>query len=147
MNWGHLKREQRIAATEFQLEEELPGGSQDPNTHPCLPKPGQSFSPSAPTASTLGFLLLLSGELHCISVFFRLSWGHSPAFGLLLGCNPISATPSPTWPWSHTASCEGKALKVFLRLLLSKDVLVQLKWNRALFSLPARLCVCVGVCI
>lgn len=24
---------------------------------------------------------------------------------------------------------------------------MQLKWNRALFSLPARLCVCIGVCI
>lgn len=120
---------------------------QDPSTHPCLPKPGQSSSPSASTAPTLGSLPL-SGELNCISVFFRLSWGHSSASGLLLGCNPISASSSPAWPWSHTASCEGKAFKVFfLRFLLSKDVLVQLKWNRALFSLPARLCVCVGVCI
>lgn len=65
-------KKQRLAA-EFQLEEELPGGSQDPNTHPCLPKPGQSSSPSAPTAPTLGFLLLLSGELNSISVVFRLS--------------------------------------------------------------------------
>lgn len=44
-----------------------------------------------------------------LNIFFRLSWSHSPAFWLLLGCNHISASSSPAWPWSHTTPCGTQA--------------------------------------
>lgn len=134
---------ERIAA-EFQLGEELPGGSQDPNIHSCLPNPGQTSYPTAPTSHTLGFLLLLSGELSSISVFFRLSWGHPSAFWLLLGCNPISVSSSPAWPWSHMASCKRKAFSFGFfcpRMLLSS-------WSESGHHFPCQQgCVCVLGCV
>lgn len=44
-----------------------------------------------------------------LNIFFRLSWSHSPAFWLLLGCNHISASSSPAWPRSHRTPCGTQA--------------------------------------
>lgn len=140
-HWGQLNTKNRTAA-EFQLEEELPGGSQAPHTHPCLPNPGQSSSPSAPTAHTLGFcssslkiwalFLCFSSFLQATHLLFDYYWG---AITFLLPHLPHG----PEATWHHVK----EKLLGLASSIQGHNVLMQLKWNRALFSLPARLCVCV----